>query len=204
MIGIINTGIGNIPSVLSALKKIEKDTLLCTNKNDLDKVKKIILPGVGSFKVLNEKINETELFYPIQNKVKNGIPILGICLGFHALYEKSIEYGVFKGLDLIKGEVVNINSLKKGIKIPHIGWNSCKFHKDSKLFKGIKDESDFYFTHSYTPINYDNNLVSTFSNYEVDLVSAIEKENIFGVQFHPEKSQKNGLRLLKNFCEIQC
>lgn len=204
MIGIINTGIGNIPSVLSALKKIEKDTLLCTNKNDLDKVKKIILPGVGSFKVFNEKINDTELFYPIQNKVKNGIPILGICLGFHALFEKSIEYGVFEGLNLIKGEVVKINSLKKGIKVPHIGWNSCKFHKDCKLFKGIKNESDFYFTHSYTPINYDNNFVSSFSNYEVDLVSAIEKENIFGVQFHPEKSQKNGLKLLKNFCEIQC
>lgn len=204
MIGIINTGIGNIPSVLSALKKIEMDTMLCTNKNHLYKVKKIILPGVGSFKVFNEKINDTELFYPIQNKVKNGIPILGICLGFHALFEKSIEYGVFEGLDLIKGEVVKINSLKKGIKTPHIGWNSCKFHKDSKLFKGIKDESDFYFTHSYTPINYDNNFVSTFSNYEVDLVSAIEKENIFGVQFHPEKSQKNGLKLLKNFCEIQC
>ena len=202
MIGIINTGIGNIPSVLSALKKIDENTILCGNKSDLDKVNKIILPGVGSFKAFNKKINDKELFYPIQNKVNNGIPLLGICLGFHALFEKSIEYGVFPGLDLIKGEVVKINSLKKGIKIPHIGWNSCHFNKDSILFKGIKNKSDFYFTHSYTPINYDKNLVSTFSTHEVNLVSAIEKENIFGVQFHPEKSQKNGLKLLKNFCEI--
>jgi glutamine amidotransferase len=113
MIGIINTGVGNIPSVLSALKKIDENTILCGKKNDLDKVKKIILPGVGSFKAFHEKITDTELFYPIQNRVKNGIPILGICLGFHALFEKSIEYGVFPGLDLIKGEVVKINSLKK-------------------------------------------------------------------------------------------
>ena len=202
MIGIINTGVGNIPSVLSALKKIDENTILCGKKNDLDKVKKIILPGVGSFKAFHDKITDTELFYPIQNRVKNGIPILGICLGFHALFEKSIEYGVFPGLDLIKGEIVKINSLKEEVKIPHIGWNSCQFNKDSILFKGIKNKSDFYFTHSYTPIIYDKNFVSTFSTYEVDLVSAIEKENIFGVQFHPEKSQKNGLKLLKNFCEV--
>jgi glutamine amidotransferase len=138
MIGIIDTGIGNIPSVLAALKKIEKEAILCSNKNQLDKIKKIILPGVGSFKAFNNKINEKNLFYPIQNIVKSGVPILGICLGFHALFEKSIEYGVFPGLNLAKGEVVKINNIKEGIKIPHIGWNSCKFNKESKLFNGLK------------------------------------------------------------------
>ena len=202
MIGIINTGMGNIPSVSSALNKIDCDFVLCSNKNDLDRVSKIILPGVGSFKSFHEKIHFNNMFEIINERVNNGTPILGICLGFHALFEKSSEFGNFEGFNFIKGEVVDLKNLKIFEKVPHVGWNNCKVVKNSKLFNNIHSNNNFYFTHSYTPINVNEDYVITKTFYGIDLITAVQKENIFGTQFHPEKSQKAGLELLKNFARL--
>ncbi len=199
MIGIINTGMGNVPSISSALKKIDCNFILCSNKNDLDRVSKIILPGVGSFKLFHEKIQNNNMFKLINERVQNGTSILGICLGFHALFEKSLEFGNFDGFNFIKGKVEDLKKLKISQRVPHVGWNNCKIFKNSGLFNNINSNSNFYFTHSYTPINVNEEFVISKTFYGVDLITAVQKGNIFGTQFHPEKSQKAGLELLKNF-----
>ncbi len=202
MIGIINTGLGNIPSISSALNKLDCSFILCSNKNDLDRVNKIILPGVGSFKSFHEKIQNNNMFNLIDERVKNGTPILGICLGFHALFEKSLEFGNYNGFNFIKGKVENLTKLKISQRVPHVGWNNCKIVKDSELFNNISNGSNFYFTHSYTPINVNEKFILCKTIYGIDLITAVQKENIFGTQFHPEKSQKAGLELLKNFARL--
>ena len=199
MIGIINTGMGNVPSITSALDKLDCNFILCSNKNDLDRVSKIILPGVGSFKSFHDKIQNNNMFELIDERVQNGTPILGICLGFHALFEKSLEFGDFEGFNFIQGKVENLKKLKISQKVPHVGWNNCEIVKNSSLFNNINNNSNFYFTHSYTPINVNDKFVISKTFYGVDLITAVQKENIFGTQFHPEKSQKAGLELLKNF-----
>ena len=199
MIGIIDTGIGNIPSISSALQKIDCKFIVCSNSMNLDRVSKIILPGVGSFKSFHEKIQNSNMFENISDRVKNGMPILGICLGFHALFEKSLEFGDFNGFSFVQGIVDNLENLDIKERIPHVGWNNCKIKNDSILFKNIDDNSNFYFTHSYTPLNVNESHIIGKTYYGTDLITAIQKDNIFGTQFHPEKSQKAGLELLKNF-----
>jgi len=202
MIGIIDTGIGNIPSICSALKKINHDFILCSNKIDLDRVGKIILPGVGSFKTFYDNIKEKKIFDEISNRVNDGTPILGICLGFHALFESSNEFGIFEGFGFIKGKIHNIKSLEIEERIPHVGWNDCNLKKNSKLFNHIENNTNFYFTHSFTPIAVQEDDVIAKVNYGKELIVAVQKQNIFGVQFHPEKSQKPGLQLIRNFVEM--
>jgi imidazole glycerol-phosphate synthase subunit HisH len=201
MIGVIDTGIGNVPSVCSALKKINSNFILCSSKKDIDRVSKIILPGVGSFKTFYEKIQKKNIFYEISSRVKNGTPILGICLGFHALFESSSEFGKFEGFKFIRGEVENIKNLGVTEKIPHVGWNDCEIKKNSEIFNEIKSKTNFYFTHSFTPVNVKKENIIGTVNYGKELVVAVQNKNIFGVQFHPEKSQKSGLQLIKNFVE---
>ena len=147
MIGIINTGIGNVPSITSALDKLDCNFILCSNKNDLDRVSKIILPGVGSFKSFHEKIQNNNMFELIDERVQNGTPILGICLGFHALFEKSLEFGDFEGFNFIQGKVEKLKKLKISQRVPHVGWNNCETVKNSSLFNNINSNR---FNSSYT------------------------------------------------------
>ena len=137
----------------------------------------------------------------IQKKISNNCSFLGICVGYQVLFNGSSEHGMHEGLNIIKGKFVNFIDENKNIKIPHVGWNECKLINKNELFYEIKDNSDFYFTHSYILKDFDKENIASKTNYIVDFVSAVNFKNVYGVQFHPEKSQLNGLKLLKNFNE---
>lgn len=201
MIGIIDLDTGNITSLISAVKKLNISYKLCKNYNDFDKIDKLILPGVGAFKDLMAKMNEKNINKVIIEKSNQNTPILGVCVGFQILFNKSNEHGETLGLNLIKGNLINFKDENENIKVPHVGWNECKIQNKSNLFYDIKNNSDFYFTHSYFLKNYDIENVITTTMYELNFVSSINKKNIYGVQFHPEKSQSNGLKVIKNFYE---
>jgi glutamine amidotransferase len=202
MIGIIDVGIGNLSSLGSALNKLNIKFKFCTNKNDLAICKKIFLPGVGAFGSFMEKLKINKFDEFIKFKIINQqMPILGICVGMEVLFSKRYEKGEFDGLNLIKGCFKIIEKKNNDILVPHVGWNTCNIIKKNSLFNGINDRSDFYFTHSYILTEHQEDCVLSFTNYYLDFPSSVCSKNIFGVQFHPEKSQENGLRLIKNFVE---
>ena len=148
-----------------------------------------------------KKIKEKNIDKTILTKISKNIPILGVCVGFQILFSGSNEHGYCKGLGLIKGNFINFKDESEKIKVPHVGWNECKILKKNKLFQDIEDNSDFYFTHSYYLKNYNIENVTTKTMYDLNFVSSINMKNIYGVQFHPEKSQLNGLKIIKNFYE---
>ena len=203
LVGLVDIGIGNLGSLKSALNKLNVQFRSCHKPEDFDGCNKFIVPGVGAFGKFMEKIQENHLDKKIIEVCRKKYPILGICVGFQILFEGSYEHGYHKGLNLLKGNFYNFQHNIKNLPIPHVGWNYCKLTKNkNKLFHTIEDMSDFYFTHSYFLKNYEGEFVLSTTNYDIDFVSSINKNNIFGVQFHPEKSQKNGLNILKNFVEI--
>ena len=192
---IIDYKVGNTTSVAKALDKLGFKSKLSHKKSDINKASHIILPGVGAFGDGMRNLNKLEMPELLLKKVRSGTPFLGICLGMQLLAEKSYEFGEHDGLGWIKGEVVKI----KAARLPHVGWNDIKVkNKQSLLFKNIPD-NNFYFVHSYTLKPLSKPLVSATCEYGQNLVAAIEKNNIFGVQFHPEKSQTAGLKVLENF-----
>jgi imidazole glycerol-phosphate synthase subunit HisH len=199
-IAIIDLEIGNIGSVFRALKKIGSNPIICQKKSDFFSASKIILPGVGSFNYGMSKLIEKNLYEPLLDSVINKqIPFLGICLGMQMLATKGFENNVeTMGLNLIGGDVNKIRSNNK-IKLPHMGWNEVDQSKKVKLFENIKNNKDFYFVHSYAFNPKDKSTISSYSTYGEKFVSSIEKNNIYGVQFHPEKSLDDGITLLKNF-----
>ena len=201
-IGIIDLGVGNLGSLESAMCKLNKNYKICKSLSDFQNIKKIILPGVGAFKDFMFKMIDREIDKVILQKSDEKIPVLGVCLGFQILFSESTEHGLNKGLNILKGKIDNFKNISANIKVPHVGWNECKYVKNSPLFKNISDKSDFYFTHSFFLNEYSNQDVISETNYNIKFVSAINKGNIYGVQFHPEKSQLNDLKLLKNFSEI--
>ncbi len=202
MIVIIDYGVGNLFSLKSSLSAIGADVIISGEKEMIKKADKLILPGVGAFEDAAKKLKAHGIDEIIKKEVKKGKPILGICLGMQMLFEKSFEFGEHEGLGLIKGEIVPMEGvIPTNLKIPHIGWNSLIFKKsNSKLFKYIRNGDFVYFVHSYYASNCDENILAT-SEYGVELTAAIEKDNIFGCQFHPEKSGEVGLNILKAFCE---
>ena len=200
-LGIVDLDTGNLASLLSALNKLNINFKICKNSFDFENVDKIILPGVGAFKDLMKKIREKNMDKTILTKIGKNVPILGVCVGFQILFSGSNEHGDCSGLDLIKGNFINFKDENKKIKVPHVGWNECKILNKNKLFQDIEDNSDFYFTHSYYLKNYNIENVITKTMYHLSFVSSINKKNIYGVQFHPEKSQLNGLKIIKNFYE---
>ena len=200
-LGIVDLDTGNLASLLSALNKLNINFKICKNSFDFEDVDKIILPGVGAFKDLMKKINEKNMDKIILAKIDKNVPILGVCVGFQILFSGSNEHGYCKGLGLIKGNFINFKDESEKIKVPHVGWNECKILKKNKLFQDIEDNSDFYFTHSYYLKNYNIENVTTKTMYDLNFVSSINMKNIYGVQFHPEKSQLNGLKIIKNFYE---
>ncbi len=202
MIAIVDYKVGNLFSLKSSLDKIGAEALVTGDKEEIKKADKIILPGVGAFSDAAYKLKETGLFDLLKEEAAKGKPIMGICLGMQLLFEKSYEYGEHEGLGLIKGEVRPIEEvIPEGLKIPHIGWNALSIKKDSKLFKCIKDGDFVYFVHSYYGANCDS--VIAESEYGAFLTAAVEKGNVSGCQFHPEKSGEVGLNILRAFCESE-
>lgn len=202
MVVIIDYGMGNLKNVYNALNYLNIPSKISQDINEIESADKLILPGVGSFKAAMKNLNNLKLDELIKEKANNGTPLLGICLGMQMLFEKSYENGESNGLNLINGEVILLNP-KDNVKIPHIGWNRLEINKDSILLNKLKEESFVYYVHSFAASNIkDENLIA-FSNYGgIKVPAIVYKNNIYGTQFHPEKSGEIGLRILKNFGEM--
>lgn len=202
MIAIVDYGVGNLFSLVSSLKSIGADAVVTGKEQDLKNADKIILPGVGAFGDAIQKLKNTGLDKVIIDEAKGGKALMGICLGMQLLFDKSYEYGEHEGLGLIKGEIRIIGDDVKNLKIPHMGWNSLKFTQPkSPVFKYLNDGDFVYFVHSYYGANCDESVIAT-TNYGADLTAAVAKNNIYGCQFHPEKSGEVGLNILRAFCEL--
>ncbi len=201
MVAIIDYGVGNLFSLISSFKAIGEEVIVTANKEELFNADKIVLPGVGAFGDAVEKLKSSDLFDFVIELSKSGKPILGICLGMQMLFEKSYEYGIHKGLGLIKGKIVPMEGvIDKSLKVPHIGWNALNKTKESRLLKYVKEGEHVYFVHSYFGTDCED--VIATAEYSVPLCACVEKDNVFGCQFHPEKSGNTGLKILKAFCEI--
>jgi len=202
MIAIIDYGMGNLRSVEKGFHKVGIDVTV-TNKPDVvRKADAVVLPGVGAFKDCMRELTDLELIDAVVDAMRKGKPYLGICLGLQVLFSESEEFGKCKGLDVLRGKVMRFEFENSTLKVPHMGWNEIKMQKDNPLFKGITDKSYFYFVHSFYVAPEDKSIVATTTDYGIEFTSSIWKDNIFAVQFHPEKSQSAGLQVLKNFGEI--
>lgn len=202
MLAVIDYGAGNLRSVLHALNYLQAESIrVVRTPHDLRGAEKIILPGVGAFGAGMEKLREQDLVNPIRDAVYAGLPYLGICLGMQFLFERSDEMGNFEGLGLLPGTVTRFPDVPD-LKVPHMGWNTVQPCKQSALLKDLPDDSYAYFVHSYycIPERPDDLLLT--AEYGIPFAAGVEQGNIYGVQFHPEKSQKTGLRILTNFLEI--
>jgi glutamine amidotransferase len=197
MITIIDYGLGNIKSVFRALEKIGAEAVISSNPEDIPVSDGIVLPGVGAFRKAMKNITELRLYQPLMDYIGSSRPYLGICLGLQILFTESYEHGKTGGFDIIKGAV---KRLPDEVKIPHMGWNQVSYNQSEEMFSGIKNNSYFYFDHSYYVDPDENGVTAGATDYGVKFVSAIQKGNLWGVQFHPEKSSEVGLKLLENFC----
>ncbi len=202
MIAIVDYGVGNLFSLHSSLKAVGAETVVTSDRAVIESAEKIILPGVGAFADAAEKLKNSGLDEVVKAEVKKGKPLMGICLGMQMLFERSFEYGEHKGLGLLKGDVVPMKGyIDDSLKIPHIGWNALHFVKDNPLFRYCKEGDFVYFVHSYFADRCEDSVVAT-AEYGKPLTAAVAKDNVYGCQFHPEKSGEVGLKILKAFCEI--
>ena len=201
MIAIIDYGVGNLFSLCSSLERIGAEAVVTADPDVIRKADKLILPGVGAFADAAEKLRTTGMGDLVKEQAAQGKEIMGICLGMQLLFEKSFEFGEHEGLGLLKGSVVPMEGkIPSQLKIPHIGWNALHFCKESKLLRYIKEGDCVYFVHSFYAENCDDSLVAT-AEYGKELTAAVQKDNIMGCQFHPEKSGSVGLSILRAFCE---
>jgi len=200
-LGLVDVGVGNIGSLKSALDKIGVKYQICKQAEDFSNINKLILPGVGNFNDFMNKIKNKNLDKIIKEKYKKNIPIFGICLGFQVLFSNSSESGFTEGLDFINGKIINFKEKLDTLRTPHVGWNNCSLEKKSILFENVDNNSDFYFTHSFYLDDCNKDYIISKTNYGFPFISGVEKANLYGVQFHPEKSQLSGMKVLKNFCE---
>lgn len=205
MIAIVDYGVGNLFSLCSSFKYIGQDAEITGDAEKIRGSDKVILPGVGAFEDAAKKLRQSGLSEVVCAEAKKGKPLLGICLGMQLLFDKSFEYGEHEGLGLIRGNVVSMEPVvPKGYKVPHIGWNGLIFPKDrpvSPLFKYIKEGDHVYFVHSYYATDCGDAVIAT-TEYGAQLTAAVADGNIYGTQFHPEKSGDVGLDILRAFCEI--
>jgi glutamine amidotransferase len=200
---IIDYGLGNVSSVLNALNLLGIKPIVSADPEKIKKATYLILIGVGSFGDGMKNLEERNLVNLIRDEVLNKKKkILGICLGMQLFAEKGYEHGEWEGLGLISGSVVKIDNLNSKLRLPHVGWNNTKIIRESKLTEGFKEDPIFYFVHSYHFVPEDPKVIVGVSQYGHDIVALIENGNIFGAQFHPEKSHKDGLNILKNFLNI--
>jgi len=201
MIMLVDYGMGNLRSVEKALQKVGLEVNRSSNPEDIDKADAIVVPGVGAFADAIHNIERFGLKDKIIQAINQGKPYLGICLGLQILFEYGYEFGEHEGLGIIKGKVIRFDE-RLNIKIPHMGWNQVWIKKKDKMFKNIKEGDYFYFVHSYYAVPDEEDVIASYTDYGVDFCSAIEKDNIWAVQFHPEKSQTTGLKLLQNFADF--
>jgi glutamine amidotransferase len=201
VIAIIDYGMGNLLSVKKAFEKVGFEARVVQDKEEVKQAEKLVLPGVGAFGDCIENLKRLGLKSSIIDFINSGRPYLGICLGLQILFSESEEFGSKKGLDLIPGKVLRFPSDMK-LKIPHIGWNSISIRERAPVLEKIADGTYFYFVHSYYVVPEDDAVVSTTTEYGITFVSGLWKENIYAFQFHPEKSQASGLRILKAFGDL--
>ena len=202
MLAIIDYGVGNLFSLVSSLKAIGVDAVITSDTAEILNADRLILPGVGAFGDASKKLAESGLGATVKEAVKKGTPLMGICLGMQLLFEESFEYGEHEGLGLLKGKVIGMeNTIPENLKIPHIGWNSLKFTSTSPIFKYINEGDCVYFVHSFYAVDCEDSLIAT-TDYGKELTAAVQKGNIYGCQFHPEKSGSVGLKILKAFSEV--
>jgi glutamine amidotransferase len=214
MIAIIDYGMGNLRSVEKGFRKVGVEVKVTNKPEDVEQADAVVLPGVGAFRDCMKELNNLDLVGAVVDSVKKGKPYLGICLGLQVLFSESDEFGTCRGMDIIKGKVVKFEfgvksqesdekeSQLETLKIPQMGWNQLNIKSNSPLFKGIPDKSYFYFVHSYYVVPDDESVTATTTDYGVEFTSSVCTDNIYAVQFHPEKSQGLGLTLLKNFGDI--
>ena len=203
MVGIIDYGVGNLFSLRSSFDAIGETVIVSSDPEVLRKADHILLPGVGAFEDAVKKLRQSHLDEMVYETVREGKPLMGICLGMQMLFEKSFEYGEHQGLGLLKGEVIPMAGLiPKELKIPHMGWNALNITQpNGKLFRNTKEGDYVYFVHSYFAHGCEDSLAAQ-TEYGKWLTAAVEKDNVFGCQFHPEKSGEVGLNILRAFCAV--
>lgn len=201
MIDIVDYGMGNLRSVQKAFESLGVDAQIRTNSRELSDCAKMVLPGVGAFRDAIGELKRQDMEGPIRDHIASGRPFLGICLGLQLLFDVSYEDGEWEGLGLVAGKVVRFED-QPDLKIPHMGWNTLNIVQENKLLNGIPDSSYVYFVHSYHVVPDDRTVVATTTEHGSEFVSSIAAENLLATQFHPEKSQSVGLRILKNFAAL--
>ena len=203
MIGIIDYGVGNLFSLKSSFDAIGEEVFVSGDKEELSKATGLILPGVGAFADAAQKLRDSGLDEFVRKVASEGKPLMGICLGMQMLFEKSFEYGEHEGLGLLKGQVVPMqDSIPEELKIPHIGWNALHItNKDCPILKDINEGDCVYFVHSYYAQDCDDSLCAT-TEYGKELTAAVAKDNVYGCQFHPEKSGAVGMKILRAFSKL--
>ncbi len=204
---IVDYNSGNISSVINSFKEVAKDKVNIEITSDLNKIKssdKVVLPGQGSFKSCVDALHKINGLVDTLNlfTINDKKPLLGICVGLQMFADVGYEETETKGLGWISGKVSKIDNQGGKFKLPHIGWNQLNIVKDSKIFKGIENNSHMYFVHSYEFVPEDKNVITATTDYSSDIVCSVERENIFGTQFHPEKSDKIGLKIIENFINL--
>jgi glutamine amidotransferase len=200
-VAIIDYGMGNLRSAQKGLEKAGVQAFITSDPEEVDAAEGVVLPGVGAFRDCMANLTQARLVDPVQNAIRQGKPFLGICIGMQLLLSVSEEFGLHQGLDVIKGRVVRFPALKD-LKVPHMGWNRVHDTGSSPLFEGIPDGTYFYFVHSYFTVPEEEEVVSGWTDYGTSFCSVISRGNLFATQFHPEKSDKWGIKVLRNFGRI--
>jgi glutamine amidotransferase len=198
-VGIVDYGVGNIYSLMKAFQHLEIDVAVSKEARVLDNCSGIVLPGVGAFRDASSNIRAEGLDRIILDQAAKGKLIMGICLGMQLLFDYSTEGGIFEGLGLLKGRV---DRIPEGVKVPHMGWNTLNLSKESKLLQGVREGDYVYFVHSYYVKEADSSDICAYSSYGAFVPAVASRENVYGLQFHPEKSGETGLKILKNVKEL--
>ena len=201
MIKIIDYGMGNLRSVQKALERVGAQAVICSRVSELADAEKLILPGVGAFRDAIHELRRQGMDGPIREHIAAGKPFLGVCLGLQLLFDVSCEDGQYEGLGIVPGEVVRFRE-RPGLKIPHMGWNSLDVVRRPNVLAGIPDGASFYFVHSYHVVPREESVIACTTDHGGPFVSVIARDNVLATQFHPEKSQRAGLKLLENFAAL--
>lgn len=200
MVAIVDYGMGNLRSVEKGFLRVGVDAKIVSDTKSIDDANAVVLPGVGAFKDCMRNLTDANLTGALVRAIQKGKPFLGICLGLQVLFSESEEFGICKGLDVFRGRVVRFSEGE--LKVPHMGWNNVRIVRRPPILDGIPDESYFYFVHSFYVAPQDKGIVATTTEYGSEFTSMVWKDNIFATQFHPEKSQELGLKILKGFGEF--
>jgi len=200
-IAIIDYQMGNLRSVQKGFEKVGHAATITSDPAELEKADRVVLPGVGAFGDAIAELRRRDLVQPIRDAVDSGKPFLGICLGLQLLFDVGYEGGEFEGLGILRGKVVRFD-LPPTLKVPHMGWNRCTVKRRAPILEGLADGTFFYFVHSYYGVPEDRNDVMLEADYGGSFCAAVWRDNVFATQFHPEKSQADGLRILRNFAEL--